>query len=70
HPYQLLGGYSLLRYYTLSSIKPLTCTVLYVARTFLSCSLPPKGSGAAAIERVRSGKDSNKLLKNLLVDQL
>ena len=32
----LTGGYSLLRYYTLTDIKPLTCVVLYVARTFLS----------------------------------
>ena len=31
----LAGGYFLLRYYTLANIKPLTCAVLYVARTFL-----------------------------------
>ncbi|MBO5902349.1 MAG: hypothetical protein J6Q36_08035, partial [Alistipes sp.] len=31
----LAGGYFLLRYYTLTSIKPLTCVVLSVARTFL-----------------------------------
>ena len=31
----LAGGYFLLRYYTLTDIKPLTCAVLYVARTFL-----------------------------------
>ena len=35
HPYPLRGGYFLLRYYTLTNIKPLTCVVLYVARTFL-----------------------------------
>ena len=29
------GGYFLLHYYTLTSIKPLTCVVLCVARTFL-----------------------------------
>ena len=31
----LAGGYFLLRYYTLTDIKPLTCVVLCVARTFL-----------------------------------
>ena len=40
HPYLPakadLGGYSLLRYYTLTDIEPLTRAVLYVARTFLS----------------------------------
>ena len=39
------GGYFLLHYYTLTSVEPLTRTVLCVARTFLS---PQKG---AAIER-------------------
>ena len=40
------GGHSLLRYYTLTNIKPLTCVVLCVARTFLP---HPK---VAAIERI------------------
>ena len=44
HPYLPakadIGGYSLLRYYTLTDIEPLTRAVLCVARTFLS---PPRG---------------------------
>ena len=40
HPYLPaetdIGGYSLLRYYTLTDIEPLTRAVLCVARTFLS----------------------------------
>ncbi len=40
HPYlppeSNIGGYSLLRYYTLTSIEPLTRAALCVARTFLS----------------------------------
>ena len=51
HPYPLRGGYFLLRYYTLTNIKPLTCVVLYVARTFLPHNV-------AAIERVCGCKDS------------
>ena len=47
----LTGGYFLLRYYTLTGIKPLTCVVLYVARTFLPHNV-------AAIERVCGCKDS------------
>ena len=43
------GGYSLLRYYTLTDVKPLTWTVLCVARTFLpsrlSCSAAVSGYG-------------------------
>ena len=39
------GGYSLLHYYALAGIKPLTWTVLYVARTFLPLH------AQAAIER-------------------
>ena len=50
----LAGGYFLLRYYTLTDIKPLTCVVLCVARTFLP---HPK---VAAIERICRGKDSKK----------
>ena len=50
----LAGGYFLLRYYTLTDIKPLTCVVLCVARTFLP---HPK---VAAIERKCRGKDNTK----------
>ena len=46
----LAGGYFLLRYYTLTHIKPLTCTVLSVARTFLP---HPK---VAAMERTSAAK--------------
>ena len=46
----LAGGYFLLRYYTLTDIKQLTCAVLYVARTFLP---HPK---VAAMERICSAK--------------
>ena len=53
----LAGGYFLLRYYTLTNIKPLTCAVLYVARTFLP---HPK---VAAIERVCRGKGKKKIRK-------
>ena len=31
-----IGGYSLLRYYTLTDVEPLTRAALCVARTFLS----------------------------------
>ena len=48
----LAGGYFLLRYYTLTDIKPLTCAVLCVARTFLP---HPK---VAAIERICGCKDT------------
>ena len=59
HPYPLRGGYFLLRYYILTNIKPLTCAVLCVARTFLP---HPK---VAAIERVCGCKDSeNSLFAN------
>ena len=50
----LAGGHSLLHYYTLTSIKPLTCVVLYVARTFLP------HLAVAAIERVCRDKDMKK----------
>ncbi len=50
----LAGGHSLLRCYTLSNVKPLTWTVLCVARTFLP---PPK---RAATERTCRCKDTNK----------
>ena len=50
----LAGGYFLLRYYTLTSIKPLTCVVLYVARTFLP---HPK---VAATRRICGRKDIKK----------
>ena len=46
----LAGGYFLLRYYTLTSIKPLTCVALSVARTFLP---HPK---VAAIEHMCGAK--------------
>ena len=46
----LTGGYFLLRYYTLTDIKPLTCAVLYVARTFLP---HPE---VAAMERICAAK--------------
>ena len=49
-PLPLTGGHSLLRYYTLTSIKPLTCVVLYVARTFLP------HLKVAAIERICAAK--------------
>ena len=54
----LAGGYFLLRYYTLTDIKPLTCVVLCVARTFLP---HPK---VAAIERKCRGKDNTKNAKH------
>ena len=50
------GGYFLLHYYTLTSIKPLTCAVLCVARTFLP---HPK---VAATRRICWCKDSQKSL--------
>ena len=50
------GGYFLLHYYTLTSIKPLTCAVLCVARTFLP---HPK---VAATRRICGCKDSQKSL--------
>ena len=50
----LTGGYFLLRYYTLTDIKPLTCVVLSVARTFLP------HPAVAAIERKCCGKDNIK----------
>ena len=46
----LAGGYFLLRYYTLAGIKPLTCAVLSVARTFLP---HPQ---VAAMERTSAAK--------------
>ena len=49
------GGYFLLHCYTLTNIKPLTCAVLCVARTFLP---HPK---VAAIERICGCKDSQKI---------
>ena len=62
----LAGGYFLLRYYTLTNIKPLTCVVLCVARTFLP---HPK---VAAIERkcgakiVKKVKTENWKLKSVV----
>ena len=50
----LAGGYFLLRYYTLTHIKPLTCAVLYVARTFLP------HPWVAAMERVSATKVQKK----------
>ena len=50
------GGYFLLHFYTLTNIKPLTCAVLCVARTFLP---HPK---VAAIERTCGCKDSQKII--------
>ena len=47
------GGHSLLRYYALTNIKPLTCAVLYVARTFLP------HLAVAAMERVCAAKIQN-----------
>ena len=55
------GGYFLLHYYTLSSIKPLTCAALYVARTFLP---HPK---VAATRRICGCKDSQKSLNAIVV---
>ena len=49
----LTGGHSLLRYYALTNIKPLTCAVLYVARTFLP------HLAVAAMERVCAAKIQN-----------
>ena len=54
----LAGGYFLLRYYTLTDIKPLTCVVLSVARTFLP------HLAVAAIERKCRGKDNTKNAKH------
>ena len=51
----LAGGYFLLRYYTLTDIKPLTCVVLCVARTFLPHLT------VAAIERVCRDKGTKKV---------
>ena len=51
----LAGGRSLLRYYILSDIKPLTCVVLCVARTFLP------HLAVAAMERVCAAKVQNNI---------
>ena len=56
----LAGGYFLLRYYTLTHIKPLTCAVLYVARTFLPH--PVGGSDGARIrDKGTKKRKTNKL---------
>ena len=48
------GGYFLLHYYTLTNIKPLTCVVPYVARTFLSHL---RGSDRASMRRKGNKKE-------------
>ena len=52
----LAGGYFLLRYYTLSDIKPLTCVVLYIARTFLFHHRCQRWSAYAATKVVKKSQ--------------
>ena len=59
----LAGGHSLLRYYALTNIKPLTCVALCVARTFLP------HLAVAAMERICVAKVQKISLQHTLFRQ-